>query len=186
MSGSQKRKRGSARANKDVYEHFNFRDDVEKSATMYSYRYVECRHCREAYDQTDGGLEKHPITSRHVEEPSLMKNILSQMSNHIFKCPYAQTFIRGEDESEARAQGQSRLSSSRSTVVSTAATQPYFQPLLNAPLSAEHASEFKRKILNLTIAAAFPFSWVELPEARAVFEFIRKVVTYQIHYFILW
>jgi hypothetical protein len=176
MQSSVKRRRGASKENMDVYQHFNVRDDVEKTSAMYSYKNVECRHCRDAFKETSEGIETHPVTRRFVSEPVIMRNIIPQMIRHISKCPFAQESIMAEEISAAKSQAKSRLSNNTSSSTSNTKHQPFYQPLLNAPLSAEQTLAFKQKILNFTIAAALPFSWVELPEAKAIFELIRKVL----------
>lgn len=160
--------------NADVYEHYTRRDDLPKK---YCHYMVECRHCRLAFEECSMGTARHPNPQfrRIVKESDVFvtKNSLPQMVSHVKTCIYAQAIIQEVESAEAQTQERSRVSNSSK---SSSFQQNPFQPHLNAPFTASQTSEFHRLLLNLTVAAGLPFSWVEMEETGALFRHVRKVI----------
>ena len=164
----------------DTYAHYIKRDDLPKKHSNYM---VECKYCREAFDETNQGSQRHPISRKAPKEPAVIRNVLTQMQKHIQDCPYAQHFISKSEEEEASSAAPSnfiktptsRIADSNTSTMMKTTSSCAFRPFLNNPLSRDQRSTFQNLLLDLTVAAAFPFSWIDLPETRAVFEHIRKV-----------
>ncbi|OQS06027.1 hypothetical protein THRCLA_01909 [Thraustotheca clavata] len=68
-------------ANYHIWEHFTKRTDMEK---YHSYWYVECNHCRHAYEHR--GTNGYAPT---IPEPTPFRSTLAYMQSHLDKCSFA-------------------------------------------------------------------------------------------------
>ncbi|CAK5062897.1 unnamed protein product [Aphanomyces euteiches] len=82
-SEEKRRGRGVSAAAREIYAYFDRRDDLEKSGTYF---WVECRLCRSAFEEANGGV--HPLTKSSVQEPTPRKNILANLKKHSETCPF--------------------------------------------------------------------------------------------------
>ncbi|KAF0691991.1 Aste57867_16897 [Aphanomyces stellatus] len=152
-SSVDKRGRGVSAAARDIYEYFDRRADLPKAGTYF---WVECKHCRTAFHDTQGGTTDHPITQTLVRAPVTMKNILVNLKKHVDACPFVQAFLHS-------GKCVSDMSSPRSAL-----------PRSSADFNTH---EFHALLVRLTAALPLSPSWIDHPAAASLIHYLHPDAT---------
>ncbi|OQR87020.1 hypothetical protein ACHHYP_09647 [Achlya hypogyna] len=149
-------------ANYHVWEHFTKRTDMEK---YHSYWYVECNHCRYAYEHR--GSTGYPVTT---PEPAPFRSTVAYMQSHLDKCVYAQAAMPAQSWGYDHGQEPVRDDDAQS-VTSSAAFEAELTSREEAMEVAEFASPIWSHFVKRDDLPKFYYFWkVECKHCRYAFD----------------